>query len=118
MLEKKYNHKLVEEEKSKKKEKMQKSVFFCRNVLILWRKYAIIYIFWNMQNNMQKPHNKSSAVKSLFKMLNFKNLEIDGDISLILGIMLLLSGETYDELLNLALLYIMMWNTNSKIYDK
>ncbi len=62
----------------------------------------------DMQKNMQKPHNKSSAVKSLFKMLNFKNLEIDGDISLILGIMLLLSGETYDELLNLALLYIMM----------
>lgn len=62
----------------------------------------------NMQNDMQKTHNKPSTINSLFKMLNFKNLEIDGDTSLILGIMLLLSGETYDELLNLALLYIMM----------
>ena len=61
-----------------------------------------------MQNDMQKAHNKQNPINSLFKMINFKSLEIDGDVSLILGIMLLLSGETYDELLSLALLYIMM----------
>ena len=61
-----------------------------------------------MQNDMQKAHTKPNAINSLFKMINFKNLEIDGDVSLILGILLLLSGETYDELLSLALLYRMM----------
>ncbi len=60
-----------------------------------------------------KPQPKSipprkNAVNSLLKMINFKGLEIDGDISLILGIMLLLSGDNADELLVMALLYIMM----------
>ncbi len=62
----------------------------------------------NMHNDMQTVHKKVSPINSLFKMINFKNLEIDRDVSLILGIMLLLSGENSDELLNLALLYIMM----------
>ncbi len=51
---------------------------------------------------------RKNAVNSLLKMINFKGLDMDGDISLILGILLLLSGETTDELLVMALLYIMM----------
>ena len=60
------------------------------------------------QKDMHTMHKKSPSINSLFKMINFKGLEMDGDVSLILGIMLLISGEQTDELLSLALLYIMM----------
>ena len=58
--------------------------------------------------DMHIVHKKPTPINSLLKMINFKGLEMDGDISLILGIMLLVSGEQTDELLSLALLYIMM----------
>ena len=54
------------------------------------------------------PSKRGSAVNSLFKMINFKNLEIDSDVSLILGILLLLSSDNADEILSMALLYIML----------
>ncbi len=46
--------------------------------------------------------------KSILELINFKNMEIDNDRSLLMGILLLLSGETTDELLMLALIYIML----------
>ena len=54
------------------------------------------------------PAERKGGAARLLKMLNFKGLEIDGDISLLLGILLLLSGENDDELLMLALVYIML----------
>lgn len=54
------------------------------------------------------PATHKGGAARLLKMLNFKGLEIDGDISLLLGILLLLSGENDDELLMLALVYIML----------
>lgn len=41
-------------------------------------------------------------------MLNFKALKMDSDRTIILAVMLLLMGESSDELLILALLYIML----------
>lgn len=46
--------------------------------------------------------------KSILELINFKNMEIDNDRSLLMGILLLLSGENTDELLMLALVYIML----------
>ncbi len=46
--------------------------------------------------------------KSILELINFKNMEIDNDRSLLMGILLLLSGDTTDELLMLALIYIML----------
>lgn len=46
--------------------------------------------------------------KSILEFINFKNMEIDNDRSLLMGILLLLSGDTTDELLMLALIYIML----------
>lgn len=59
------------------------------------------------EHKKETAPRKSGAGK-LLQMLNFKGLEIDGDISLLLGILLLLSGENDDELLMLALVYIML----------
>lgn len=44
----------------------------------------------------------------ILDFLNFKNIEIDSDTSTILMLMLLLSKEEQDELLMMALLYIML----------
>lgn len=44
----------------------------------------------------------------IMKLLNFKNLEMDSDRTLVMMMMLLLSGENSDSLLTMALLYIMM----------
>lgn len=44
----------------------------------------------------------------LLGLLNFKNFPLDSDTSLLLGIILLLSSEIEDELLILALVYIML----------
>ncbi len=41
-------------------------------------------------------------------MLNFKGIEMDSDRALILGMMLLLISQSDDELLILALIYIML----------
>lgn len=46
--------------------------------------------------------------KSILELINFKNMEIDNDRSLLMGILLLLSSDTTDELLMLALIYIML----------
>lgn len=45
---------------------------------------------------------------NLLKLLDFKSIRPDGDISVILVLLLLLSSDGGDELLLLALLYIML----------
>lgn len=50
----------------------------------------------------------NSPSKGLFDLLNIKNFDIDSDRSLVLMMLALLSGEQNDELLTLALLYIML----------
>lgn len=66
------------------------------------------------KNNMiEKSEVKPKTVapprrKSILELINFKNMEIDNDRSLLMGILLLLSGDTTDELLMLALIYIML----------
>ncbi len=60
------------------------------------------------EKTVDSPSKRAPAVNSLFKMINFKNLEIDSDVSLILGILLLLSSDKTDEILSMALLYIML----------
>ncbi len=57
---------------------------------------------------MQKKPAKSTKGFDLLGMLNFKGMEMDNDRLLILALFLLLSGEESDELLSLALLYIML----------
>ncbi len=52
------------------------------------------------------PRQKNGP--DLLRMLNFKNISMDSDRSLIIAVMLLLMGETGDELLLLALIYIML----------
>lgn len=42
------------------------------------------------------------------KLFNFKNIHIDSDITIIIALLLLLSTEDTDELLVLALIYIML----------
>ncbi len=42
------------------------------------------------------------------KLFNFKNMHIDSDITIIIALLLLLSTEDADELLVLALIYIML----------
>lgn len=54
------------------------------------------------------PQNKRSNGLDLLRMLNFGNMNMDSDRILILALMLLLIGESNDELLILALLYIML----------
>ena len=44
----------------------------------------------------------------LLKLLNFKNLKIDNDILIIIMLIFLLSTEDTDELMLLALVYIML----------
>ena len=63
--------------------------------------------------NEKKPSTETvnkPAVRrrNILDIINFKNIEIDSDISLLLGILLLLSGDSTDELLMLALIYIML----------
>ena len=48
------------------------------------------------------------AGHGLFDLLNIGNMDIDGDRSIILMMLALLGGEESDELLTLALLYIML----------
>lgn len=44
----------------------------------------------------------------LMQMLNFKNIDLDGDRTLVLLLILLLSGEENDQYLTLALLYLLL----------
>ncbi len=57
-----------------------------------------------------KPKENKPTVrrKSILDIINFKNMEMDSDISLLLGILLLLSSDSTDEILTLALIYIML----------
>ena len=57
---------------------------------------------------VQKNEVRRSGGFDLLRMLNFKNISMDSDRSLIIAVMLLLMGETGDELLLLALIYIML----------
>ena len=63
-------------------------------------------------NLTQKPNFKDSFSSqknsSILNLLNFKGLKLDNDRLIIIAICLLLSGEDIDELLMLALIYIML----------
>ncbi len=54
------------------------------------------------------PPKMQDSGSSLLKMLNFKAMKMDSDRAVILAVMLLLMGDSGDELLLLALLYIML----------
>lgn len=54
------------------------------------------------------PQNRTQNGSSLLKMLNFRAIKMDSDRSVIIALMLLLMGDSHDELLLLALLYIML----------
>ena len=62
------------------------------------------------QKNKQAPIVKTEASKksSILNLLNFKGLKMDNDRLIILAVCLLLTGEEADELLILALMYIML----------
>jgi len=53
-------------------------------------------------------HGGKSGGFDLSKIINLKGLSLDGDLSLILTIVLMISGEEVDELLLMALIYIML----------
>lgn len=55
----------------------------------------------------REPYAKGNGL-NLLNMLNFKSLGMDHDRMVILALCLLLSGEEADELLLLALIYIML----------
>lgn len=55
--------------------------------------------------NKNKNHSKGL---NLLNLLNFKGMQMDNDRLIILALCLLLSGEEADELLLLALMYIML----------
>ena len=52
--------------------------------------------------------NKQKNKLNLLELLNFKNIALDNDRIIILALCLLLSSEEADELLILALIYIML----------
>ena len=65
----------------------------------------------NANENKPAPPSTKKPIesrKNILDIINFKNIEIDSDISLLLGILLMLSSETTDEILMLALIYIML----------
>ncbi len=86
--------------------------------------------FVRLEQNGQRPHNSPESPKNenfpkseqspqtvnrggnkglnFLKMLNFKGLRFDKDISLIVVLLLLLSSDETDEMLIFALIYIML----------
>ena len=74
------------------------------------------------QNTDRRPTTEPQPIKSpekggllsklkgfdLLKMLNFKNIRMDSDVIVIIALIFLLSTEDTDELLLLALVYIML----------
>lgn len=56
-------------------------------------------------NNATHPKSRS---KELINLLNLKNISLDSDRALIMGILLLLANEDADEWLILSLIYIML----------
>ena len=59
------------------------------------------------QEAKEKPTQNGNK-KGILNLFNFKNFPMDSDTTLLLGIILLLSGQSEDELLTLALVYIML----------
>lgn len=60
--------------------------------------------------NSELASKKNTLVpkRNLLELINFKNMEIDSDRSLLMGILLLLTSDVSDEILMFALIYIMM----------
>lgn len=56
----------------------------------------------------QKKQSNQNLGKNILSMLNFKGMKMDNDRLIILAVCLLLAGEETDELLMLALIYIML----------
>lgn len=56
-------------------------------------------------NVNQRPKSRS---KELLGLLNLKNISIDSERALILGVLLLLANEEADEWLILSLIYVML----------
>ena len=54
------------------------------------------------------PMQRKNKGFDILNMLNLKNLKMDNDVMLIIMMVLILSSETSDELLLLALVYIML----------
>lgn len=54
------------------------------------------------------PMQRQNKGLDILSMLNLKNLNMDNDVMLILMMFLILSSETSDELLLMALVYIML----------
>ena len=64
--------------------------------------------FVKPRENVQTELNTKPKSKGLFDLLNLNNFELDADRSMVLMMLALLSGDKNDELLTLALLYIML----------
>ena len=65
----------------------------------------------NHPTPIKNEENKKESIgfgNSILNLLNINNLKIDNDIIIILMIMLLLSSSDADEILLLALVYIML----------
>jgi len=64
----------------------------------------------NNPHNKELPpkNNTSKNNRSILNLLNFKGIKMDNDRLTLLAICLLLSGEETDELLMLALIYLMI----------
>ena len=58
--------------------------------------------------NQPTPPKSNSVGGNILSFLNFKGMKIDNDRLIILAICLLLAGDEVDELLMLALIYIML----------
>lgn len=59
-------------------------------------------------NKVHRNEGQNNKGINLLKMFNFKNMKLDKDIMLIVVMILLLSSEDTDELLLMALVYIML----------
>lgn len=58
--------------------------------------------------NNAVAHPQKSRSKELINLLNLKNISLDSERALIMGILLLLANEEADEWLILALIYVML----------
>lgn len=61
-----------------------------------------------IDNKTRKNEYQNNKGLNLLKMFNFKHMKLDKDIMLIVVMILLLSSEDTDELLLMALVYIML----------
>lgn len=60
------------------------------------------------KQNREPAPEKSRGGFDILRMFNFKNITMDSDRVLILAVLLLLAGNSSDELLLFALVYIML----------